>query len=172
MVGYNSAGDWLEYTVNVADAGDYDVYASIATENSTSSFSLSIDGQAVAEKVELSGSSFDEFKDVKTTVTLPAGKHILRLEVTGAWFDIDYLDIVKAGESRDAINQYVKLQESNTLQDYYVFDQQGVRMGVLSAYGFDAAAEILQNSSAIKTSGVYYLRSRSTGKMQSVKIVK
>ena len=172
VVGYNSAGDWLEYTVNVADAGDYDVYASIATENSTSSFSLSIDGQAVAEKVELSGSSFDEFKDVKTTVTLPAGKHILRLEVTGAWFDIDYLDIVKAGESRDAINQYVKLQESNTLQDYYVFDQQGVRMGVLSAYGFDAAAEILQNSSAIKTSGVYYLRSRTTGKMQSVKIVK
>jgi len=43
---------------------------------------------------------------------------------------------------------------------------------VLTAYGFDAAKEILQSSSAVKASGVYYLRSRTTGKMQSVRIVK
>ena len=104
-------------------------------------------------------------------MTLPAGKHILRLEVTGAWFDIDYLDIVKAGESRDAIALEQHLNTTR-VEDYYVFDQQGVRMGTLSAYGFDAAKEILKNSSAVKTSGVYYLRSRTTGQMQSVKIVK
>ena len=51
-----------------------------------------------------------------------------------------------------------------------MFDMQGVRLGVLSAYGFDAAAEILQSSSAVKNSGIYYLRNRVTGQMQSVRV--
>jgi hypothetical protein len=45
-------------------------------------------------------------------------------------------------------------------------------MGLISAYGFDAAAEMLKSSSAIKASGIYYLRSRTTGKMQSVRIAR
>ncbi|MCQ2061955.1 MAG: endo-1,4-beta-xylanase [Fibrobacter sp.] len=62
--------------------------------------------------------------------------------------------------------------DTNALQDYYVFDQQGVRMGILSAYGFDAAAQILRTSSTVKNSGVYYLRNRYTGKMQAVRVAR
>ena len=144
--------------------------ASVATENSTSSFSLSVDGKSVVDKVALSGSSFDTFADVKEKVTLPAGKHILRLTVTGAWFDIDYLNFVKGdvvveppadSSGKTALPTNIVL-DNNVLQDYYVFDQNGSRMGVLSAYGFAAAAEILQNSSAVSTSGVYFLKNRRT----------
>ena len=53
-----------------------------------------------------------------------------------------------------------------------MFDQNGVHMGVLRAYGFDAAKEILKTSNDIKASGIYYLRSRTTGKMQAVRIAK
>ena len=181
VVGYNNEGDWLEYTVNVAEAGDYTMVASVATENSTSSFSLSMDGKSVADKVALSGSSFDVFADVKQKVTLPAGKHVLRLTVTGAWFDIDYLNFVKGdvvveppadtSGGKTALPTNIAL-DNNVLQDYYVFGQNGTRMGVLSAYGFGAAAEILQNSSAVSTSGVYYLKNRRTGEMQSVRVVR
>jgi hypothetical protein len=45
-------------------------------------------------------------------------------------------------------------------------------MGILSAYGFDAAKQILETSSDVKSSGIYYLRNRATGKMQSVRIVR
>ena len=181
VVGYNNEGDWLEYTVNIAEAGDYTMVASVATENSTSSFSLSMDGKSVADKVALSGSSFDVFADVKQKVTLPAGKHVLRLTVTGAWFDIDYLNFVKGdvvveppadtSGGKTALPTNIAL-DNNVLQDYYVFGQNGTRMGVLSAYGFGAAAEILQNSSAVSTSGVYYLKNRRTGEMQSVRVVR
>ena len=105
-------------------------------------------------------------------MTLTAGKHILRLDVTKEYFDIDYINFVK-GDAGDPmiVQQNVKL-DNNARQDYHVFDQNGVHMGVLTAYGFDAAKEILQSSSAVKSSGIYYLRSRTTGQMQSVRVTR
>ena len=171
VLGYNNTGDWYEYTVNIAEAGDYTAVASVATKG-TGAFTLSIDGDVVGE-FEVSGESFDDFTNVSKKVTLPAGKHILRLDVTQEYFDIDYINFVKgdAGDDPQVIGADLKL-DNNARQDYHVFDQNGVHMGVLTAYGFDAAKEILQSSSEVKSSGIYYLRSRTTGQMQSVKIVK
>ncbi len=173
-LGYNNTGDWYEYTINVAEAGDYTAVASVATQG-TGAFTLSIDGKVVAE-FEVTGESYDDFSDVKKKVTLSAGKHVLRLDVTQEYFDIDYINFVKGDVSSDPgdpmlVQQNLKL-DNNARQDFNVFDQNGVHMGVLSAYGFDAAKEILKTSNEVKNSGVYYLRSRTTGKMQSVRIIK
>ena len=107
---------------------------------------------------------------MKKKVTLPAGKHILRMDVTKEYFDIDYIEFKKGDIT--SIAQKVNFNDNNSRQDYHVFDQNGVHMGVLTAYGFDAAKEILKTSSDVKASGVYYLRSRTTGQMQSVRITK
>ena len=170
-LGYNNTGDWYEYTINVAEAGDYTAVASVATEG-TGAFTLSLDGKVLAE-FEVTGSSYDEFSNVSKKVTLPAGKHVLRMEVTQEYFDIDYINFVKgdAGDEPQFVQQEVKF-DNNSRQDYHVFDQNGVHMGVLTAYGFDAAKEILQTSSAVKSSGIYYLRSRTTGQMQSVRVTR
>ena len=171
VLGYNNTGDWYEYTVNIAEAGEYTAVASVATKG-TGAFTLSIDGDVVGE-FEVTGESFDDFTNVSKKVTLPAGKHVLRLDVTQEYFDIDYINFVKgeAGDDPQVIGADLKL-DNNARQDYHVFDQNGVHMGVLTAYGFDAAKEILQSSSAVKASGVYYLRSRTTGQMQSVKVTR
>jgi len=167
VLGYNNTGDWYEYTVDIAEAGEYTAVASVATKG-TGAFTLSIDGDVVGE-FEVTGESFDDFTNVSKKVTLPAGKHILRMDVTQEYFDIDYIEFTKGDIT--PIVQKIEL-DNNSRQDYHVFDQNGVHMGVLTAYGFDAAKEILQNSSAVKASGVYYLRSRTTGKMQSVKVTR
>ena len=169
-LGYNTTGDWYEYTINVAEAGEYTAVASVATEG-TGAFTLSLDGKALAD-FEVTGTSYDEFSDVSKKVTLPAGKHILRMEVTQEYFDIDYINFVK-GDAGDPqfVQQNVKF-DNNSRQDYHVFDQNGVHMGVLTAYGFDAAKEILKTSNEVKNSGVYYLRSRTTGQMQSVRVTR
>jgi hypothetical protein len=62
--------------------------------------------------------------------------------------------------------------EQNTLQNYDVFDMQGVRLGKLSAYGFSDAAQTLQTLNAIKTSGAYFLRNRTTGKTQKIHVTR
>ena len=90
VVGHNRAGEWLEYTVNVKKGGDYVMLASVATDNSTAGFSLSVDGKTVAE-VPVSGESWNDFADVKSNVKLSEGEHILRFTITGDWFDIDYV---------------------------------------------------------------------------------
>jgi hypothetical protein len=108
---------------------------------------------------------------VSKKVTLPAGKHVLRLDVTKEYFDIDYIQFVKGDAGDDILSIADNFQvDPNSLQDYYVVDPMGVHMGVMSAYGFDAAAEILRSSSAVKSSGVYYLRNRATGKMVPVSV--
>ena len=166
-LGYNNTGDWYEYTINVAEAGEYTAIASVATEGE-GAFTLSIDGEVIGE-FTVTGESYDSFSDVSKKVTLPAGKHILRMDVTKEYFDIDYIEFTKGDIT--AIAQKVEL-DNNSRQDYHVFDQNGVHMGVLTAYGFDAAKEILQSSSAVKASGIYYLRSRTTGQMQSVRVAR
>ena len=62
--------------------------------------------------------------------------------------------------------------ERNTLQNYDVFDVQGVRLGKLSAYSFNDASTKLKSASNAKTSGIYFLRNRTTGKMQSVRVAR
>ena len=74
-------------------------------------------------------------------------------------------------DKTEFVNQNLHL-ENNKLQHYHVFDMQGVHMGVISAYGFEAAAQIISSSSNIKSSGVYYLRNRATGKMHTVRIAR
>ena len=168
VLGYNNTGDWFEYTINIAEAGEYTAIASVAADGS-GAFTLSIDGQSIGE-FEVTGSSWDEFADVKQKVTLPAGQHVLRLDVTKEYFDIDYIQFVK-GDADDITSIADNFQvDPNSLQDYYVVDPMGVHMGVMSAYGFSAAAEILRSSSDVKSSGVYYLRNRATGKMMPVSV--
>ena len=170
-LGYNATGDWYEYTVNIAEAGEYTAIASVATEG-TGAFTLSIDGSSIGE-FEVTGTSYDEFSDVKKKVTLPAGQHVLRLDVTQQYFDIDYINFVKGEEEgpRDAINTAVRM-ETPVLADYDVFDMNGVRLGRMSAYSMNDAVSMLKNTSAIKIQGIYLLRSVKNGAVKSVRVAR
>ncbi|MBQ7079594.1 MAG: endo-1,4-beta-xylanase [Fibrobacter sp.] len=186
-LGYNTTGDWFEYTINVAEAGDYTAVASVATEG-TGAFTLSLDGKSLAE-FEVTGTSYDDFSDVKKKVTLPAGKHVLRLDVTQQYFDIDYINFVKGevsdnpgqggdnpGQGGDepgpiSISQKVHM-EVPTLGAYDVFDMNGVRLGRMRAYTMDEAVNTLKNTSDIKVQGIYMLRSVKNGMTKTVRVTR
>ena len=185
-LGYNTTGDWYEYTINVAEAGDYTAVASVATEGS-GAFTLSLDGKSLAE-FEVTGTSYDDFSDVKKKVTLPAGKHVLRLDVTQQYFDIDYINFVKGdgedpgqggdnpGQGGDDPGVGIRVApvhyEVPTLGAYDVFDMNGVRLGRMSAYTMDEAVSILKNTSDIKIQGIYMLRSVKNGMVKTVRVTR
>ena len=103
IVGYNQAGEWLEYTVKVAATGTYTMLAAVASANNTSSFKLSMDGKDITEEIAVPAATegednYDEYNEVKASVSLTEGEHILRFTVTGDWMDIDYIKFC-AGES-------------------------------------------------------------------------
>ena len=104
IVGYNQAGEWLEYTVKVAKTGTYTMSASVASANNTSGFKFSMDGKDITEEMAVPQATtgednYDEYNVVKADVELTEGEHILRITVTGDWMDIDYIEFVEPGSS-------------------------------------------------------------------------
>jgi hexosaminidase len=94
-VGYVDAGEWLEFTVEVASAGSYRVSFRSATQNPGASFSLSVDGMDVSGAVAVpQTASWTAFAETSgPSVTLPAGKHVLRVTF-GVGSNLDWLRFV------------------------------------------------------------------------------
>ena len=106
IVGYNQAGEWLEYTVKVAKTGTYTMNASVASANNTSSFKLSMDGKDITEEISVpqattGENNYDEYNTVEAKVNLTEGEHILRFTVTGDWMDIDYIKFCENESSEE-----------------------------------------------------------------------
>lgn len=106
VIGYNQTGEWFEYTVNVAKAGTYTVFAAVASNNDDAGFKLSVDGKDVTSKISVPKTvegegDFEEFGKVSAEVALSAGQHILRLSIEGDWMDIDYLTFVEGEGATD-----------------------------------------------------------------------
>lgn len=184
VLGMTQTGEWLEFTVNVAAEGEYTIVTNAAAGGTSAAIKYYMDGVAITDEIKIdqtADNKWDVYKDFSAKTTkLSAGKHILKLEITGDYANVDYFTFV-AGDGVDVggntdpsdktlVND-IRL-DVNTLQHYHVFDMQGHYMGVLSAYGFGAAADILKNSNDVKSSGIYFLKNRLTGKMQSVRVVR
>ena len=164
-MGYNQSGEWLEYTVNVKEAGDYTMYAAVASANATSSFKLSIDGDDITEEIAVPQASsgednYDDYNKVSANVKLPAGEHILRFTVTGDWMDIDYINFVAGIDAPDdepmiVVNKNGVLFQKTVSKFYRVFDMKGSLMGTvdLSRMGVHAAL-----NAAGFNKGVYMLK--------------
>ena len=181
VVGYNQTGEWLEYTVEVAEAGDYTMFAAVASANASSSFQLSIDGEAITGEVAVPQASsgeenYDDYNKVKENVTLTAGKHILRFTVTGDWMDIDYINFVKGKDAEDsdpiggptAIGDKVAFKALQ-YTTYRVFDLNGSMLGKVDL-GAAKASDALKAAGYKK--GVYMLQQVEGGKKFMAKVTK
>ena len=97
-IGYTSSGEWLEYTVDVKEAGVYSYDATVSSGVTSSSFSLSLntnDGlvkltDAVAVPC-VTANNWDTYRVVhgRLLVPLEAGKQIIRVNITGSSCNID-----------------------------------------------------------------------------------
>lgn len=175
ILGYNQQNEWFEYSINVKEAGDYTMFASVATDNADASFSISLDGATLVDNVgDLSTGDFDTYKDVKANVTLPAGEHILRMTVTSSWFDVDYFTFVKGKDAADPEAYKTQNPESFTTlklatrtdATYNLFDLQGKHIAKFNARGMDSAIRMVQGGLSNLHQGVYLLRSKGPAGIQ------
>lgn len=97
-IGYTVTGEWLEYTVNVEEAGTYSFDASVSSGVTTSSFSLSLstdNGLTPLTDVMpvpcVKANNWDTYKTVHGRLLIPleAGKQIIRLNITGGNCNVD-----------------------------------------------------------------------------------
>jgi hypothetical protein len=91
-VGWVNAGDWLDYDVNVASAGQYDVTFRLASLSNGAKFDLK-DGSTVLTSVNESATGgWQNWTSVTKTVTLNAGSNTLRIMATGDGWNINWME--------------------------------------------------------------------------------
>lgn len=78
-IGWMDKGEWLEYTVDIASAGEYTLQTRVAAPGAGGTFHLELDGVDITgtQKVPATG-GWNNYSSVTTSVTLPKGTHILR----------------------------------------------------------------------------------------------
>lgn len=94
VVAYVEAGEWLEYTINVAESNTYNLTVTAASEQTSGSFRLAIDGEPVSEEVDIPNTEdWNEFENIAGgEVVLEEGEHVLRINMLGGGFNLDRLD--------------------------------------------------------------------------------
>ena len=92
-LGWTAAGQWFNYTVNVATAGTYTITFRVASDTSGGSFHLqNASGTNITGSVSVPGTGgWQTWTNVTATATLAAGKQILQLDQDTGGYNINYM---------------------------------------------------------------------------------
>jgi len=90
-LGWTAAGEWLEYTVDVANAGTYDIVLRASANGDGKTVTLASDGDVLVEDISITNTSgWQEWVDITIPdVVLQAGEQVLRLTIG----DNDYVNL-------------------------------------------------------------------------------
>jgi hypothetical protein len=94
-IGYTMEGEWMNYTVDVAETATYELTATVASGIENSAFQLYVDGVKAGSEIivpQTGTDVWDVYEEVKCNeIDLKAGKHVLRIEITSPYCNIDKL---------------------------------------------------------------------------------
>jgi regulation of enolase protein 1 (concanavalin A-like superfamily) len=80
-LGYAKAGEWLQYTMDIAQGGTYFLDVRLAATSTGGKFHFELDGANITGTMSMANTGgYQVFKTItKSGVVLPAGRHVLRL---------------------------------------------------------------------------------------------
>jgi parallel beta-helix repeat protein len=98
VVGFTQNGEWMEYTISVARAGNYRLSIAYATPETGRRIRLSLNDKPLGEAITFAPTaSWDELKTMDAgTVALPEGDSVLRVIVEAGPIDLDRLQFTTA----------------------------------------------------------------------------
>jgi hypothetical protein len=94
-IGWSNAGEWLAYSLDIEEEGNYDIFITMSTNNDVRKQHIEIDDVAYPE-ISAQTSAWANYTDFATTnVILPSGRHTLYLYYNG---NIDKIKIKRHKE--------------------------------------------------------------------------
>lgn len=93
-VGWIGVNEWIEYTVNVANAGTYTLQARVATPNAGKTFHVELNGQNISGTISVPNTGgWQTWQTISaSTSALTTGIKTLRIVMDGSDFNINFLD--------------------------------------------------------------------------------
>ncbi len=96
--GSNAKGEWLEYTANVASAGNYTLEIRYSTKKDGRSVHVEFDGVDVTGPVALPNTgAWTAWQTVSVPVTLAAGEQVMRLAIDETGVNLNSINISSGG---------------------------------------------------------------------------
>lgn len=151
--GWTQAGEWLKYSVDVKQAGEYNYTVRIASELDGGEFTLSLGDTKIATVSVPNTGSFTKFEEVSgKTTSLPAGENTLTLTVTAPYFNLDWISF--AMDQTGIVPAY---RVDFSLHNYTVFDLNGKKVASFRATA-DAQNKTWKSLRARYPQGLYTIR--------------
>ena len=171
-IGYTNEGEWLRYTVNVAETGAYEVKANLATPSEKAGVKLYIDGKAVTDEIIAKQNEENDWSTYSVvsakTKEIEKGEHALKVEIVGNNVNVDWLEFC-LGECKTTSLKGLRygVDASRT---YGVYSLNGAFVGRVDASNsFDVRAKV---NSLVKESGVYFVKSLTSGLTHRISVTK
>ncbi len=110
-VGWTDAGEWLDYTVNVASAGTYDLKLRVARSNSGSSpIKVLFGGVDKTGNLDVPNTGgWQTYTTVTKSVSLSAGQQVMRISMVGGSYNINYIELTGATPPPSTTYRYLRL---------------------------------------------------------------
>ncbi len=97
-VGWTRTNEWLEYTVNVATAGNYSLTERVASGAATGQFRVEFNGVDKTGTLTVPNTGgWQTWTNLSQTVNLSAGQQVMRVFFTGNDVNLNYLSLSTAG---------------------------------------------------------------------------
>ncbi len=95
-LGHCQKGEWMNYTVNVEQDGDYDVVLRVGTGNADGGLMTVAVGNEVKEVAIEKTGDWGTFAEVKVgTMKLSKGEQVLKLSIDKDWIDVDWISFTR-----------------------------------------------------------------------------
>lgn len=156
-IGYTNDGEWMEYTINVAADAKYDITANVATAFETSAMQLFIDDVAITESVVAPkvDSVWTTYKVIDVgSVDLKKGEHVLKLLITGAYLNVDWIQFTDPNAEPISIARDLRL-DVRAQSAFDVYGLSGQYMGRVELQGETVAKALAREGYA---RGIYMVR--------------
>lgn len=93
-VGWTTAGEWLEYDINIPQSGTFDFVFRVASANAGRTMHLEVDGVNVSGSIVSPSSGWQSFQNRTVSgVGLSAGPHVLRVVFDTGELNLNYIDV-------------------------------------------------------------------------------
>lgn len=100
-VGYITGGEWLEYSVNVASAGNYDFVFRVSSPNANGRLNVAFNGSNRTGTVSVPNTGgWQDWRDVTVSdVSLNAGNQVVRINFTAGDFNLNKVTVTATSSS-------------------------------------------------------------------------